>query len=182
MSNTSETQEYRASAQVRERVTAILSELHANRAILDELVTDYNVFRFRGGEVTRGPWHLVAITSYVEHPFAADRILTSEAESYCDLAEKMMALGQAVAIARPRTLRQRWALAKTFAETAVEIRSVGGGFEAALANLLQELGASPTFAERMHAFGSGEEEDFVLAQTVATTADDEQSAPYGDQS
>ena len=171
MSNTSETQEYRASAQVRDRVTATLLELRANRTILDELVTSYNVFRFIGGEVRSGPWHLVAIASYVEHPFAADRISTSDAERYCELAEKMMALGQTLATARPRTLRQRWAAAKTFAEAALEIGGLGQDLESGLTNLRKELAASPTFAERMHAFGSGEEEDCLLAETVATTPD-----------
>ena len=127
----------------------MLGELQRNRNILDELVDCYKMFRFTGGNVPRGPWGLVAITSYVEHPFAADRIGTCEAEHYRVLAGEIMALGQTVATGKPRTLRQRWDVAATFAQAAGEVRGLGGNLEAGLTDVLNELAASPTFAERM---------------------------------
>ena len=163
-----ETQEHRASARVRERLTAIVEELQTNEALLHELVLCYRVFRFTGGEVPREPWRLGAITSYVEHPFAADRVCTSEAVRYCYLAEKIMALGHTVATGRPRTLRQRWALAKTFAEADVEIDTIRGELETVFTGVFDELAASPSFAERMHAFGSGEQ-DLWPSEAVGAT-------------
>ena len=158
MNNTIEMQEHRASAQVRERLTAMLEELQTNQALLHQLNLGYRMFRFTGGDVPRQPWRLVAITSYVEHPFAADRVCTSEAVRYCYLAETIMALGQTVATGRPRTLRQRWDLAKTFAEAELEIDTIRGELATAFTGVFDELAASPSFAERMHAFGSGEQD------------------------
>jgi hypothetical protein len=149
-------------------LTAILLELKGNRTLLDDLVPCYNVFRFTGGEVPREPWPLVAIASYVEHPFAADRILTGQVERYCDLARQIMELGQTIATGRPWRLRPRWDLARTFAAAAVEVRTASHALEAGLLNLLQELAASPTFSERMHAYGAGEQ-DGSPSEAVGTT-------------
>ena len=168
MNNTNEIQEHRASAQVRERLTAILQELQANRTLLCELMLCYRVFRFTGGEVPREPWRVVAITSYVEHPFAADHVFISEPVRYCYLAETIMALGHTVATGRPRTLRQRWDLAKTFAEAELEIDTIRGELETAFTGVFDELAASPSFAERMHAFGSGEQ-DLSPSEAVGVT-------------
>jgi hypothetical protein len=101
------------------------------------------VFRFTGGDVHREPWQLVAITSYLEHPFAADRICTNEAARYQDLAVAIMALGHAVVAGRPWTLRARWGIAKAFAEAAAEIRTLGSDLETGLTSLIGELAVSP---------------------------------------
>ena len=129
MSNTSETLEYRASEHVRQRLTAMMLDLLANGAILDELLNCYKMFHFTGGDVPRARWRLVAIASYLEDPFASDRIGTSEAERYRDLAEEITALGQTVAAGRPRTVtksnrvsciraRSRWVMRRCGAAAA----------------------------------------------------------------
>ena len=164
MSNTSETLEYRASEQVRDRLTAMMLDLLANGAILDELLNCYRMFHFTGGDVPRPRWRLVAIASYLEDPFASDRIGTSEAQRYRDLAEEITALGQTVAAGRPRTLRARQDIVNTFAEASGEIRALEIALEADLAALLEELGDA-SFSERMHAFGSGEQ-DSTHAEAV----------------
>ncbi len=163
MSNT------RASAQVRERFTAILLELQANRIILHELANRYKMFRFTGGAVPRERWRLVALTSYLEYPFAADRLSSDEAQRYRYLAEAIMALGQTVGAGRPRTLRARWGVAKTFAAASVEIHALGVTLEAGLTTLLQELDDSSDFSQWMQAFANGEQ-DSSPAEAVGITA------------
>jgi len=163
MHNTSESPEYRASAQGREGLTAIMLELLANGVILEDLVDCYKMFRFTGGAVPRGRWRLVGLASYLESPFAADLICTNEAQRYLDLAEEIMALGQSVATGRPRTLRARRDITNEFGAASAEIRLLGRALETGLAPLLQEL-SEPG---RMHAFDG--EQDFWPAEAAGIT-------------
>ena len=121
----------------REQLLAMIRELQTNRIILDGLVNGYGVFLFTGGVVPREPWGLVAMTSYLQRPFAVDRISTAALRRYRQVAEDIMQLGQAVtAGARPRSRRCRHAIAECFGRESAEIRALGTTLESAMAELV----------------------------------------------
>jgi hypothetical protein len=123
-----------------QQLLAMILELRANWIILDSLVKCYGMFLFTGGVVPREPWGLAAMTSYLQRPFAADRISTAAVGQYQHGVEEVMKLGQAVtAGARPRTWRCRHNLAESFDRTAAEIRAVGNTLESALVKLVEGL-------------------------------------------
>jgi len=80
----------------REQLLAMVLDLQANRIILDELVNCYGVFLFTGGVVAEEHWGLLAMTSYLHAPFAADRISAAKAERYQQLAATIVDQGQAI--------------------------------------------------------------------------------------
>jgi hypothetical protein len=121
----------------REQLLAMILELQTHRIILDELVNCYGVFLFTGGVVPREPWGLVAMTSYLQRPFAAARISTAAVQRYRQVAEEIMQLGQAVtAGARPRSRRCRYDIAERFGRESAEIRALGSTLESTLAKLV----------------------------------------------
>lgn len=131
-----------------EELVAMILELKTNRIILDRLVNHYGVFRFTGGVVPRDPWGLVAMTSYLQSPFATDRISVAATERYRHLAETIMDQGQAItAGARPRTLRCRYEIADRFGRDSSEIRDLGSTLESAMAKLIEELKPSLLLSE-----------------------------------
>ena len=153
------------SSQVREDLAAMKLELHGNRILLEELVGGYRMFRFTGGDVPRAQWRLAALTNYLEHPLAADRLSTRQTQRYCELAETIMALGQTVAQGRPRTLKARGDIANRFSEASETIRLVGGALETGLTALLKELFDSSNSAGRMHAL-ENEDQDLLSAEQL----------------
>ena len=118
---------------------AVILELQANRIILDELSNCYGMFLFTGGDVPRTRWGLVALAS-IDYPFAADRIASGDVERYRHLAEAIMALGEAVAVGRPRTMRSRKEIADRFGAASSEIRRLESTLEAAMTKGSQEFG------------------------------------------
>ena len=112
-------------------------ELQSNRAILDGLADWYGVFVFTGGHVPTAEWNLVAMTSYLEHPLAADCLSTSEIERYRQLAQAISELGQAGA--GPRTLRCRHDLGDTFGQAASEIRVLTNTLESSVTTAMEKL-------------------------------------------
>ena len=132
----------------RQQLLAMILELQTNRIILDGLLACYGTFRFTGGVVPREPWGLIAMTSYLECPFAASRLSTAGAVRYRQLAEAIMDLGQAItAGARPRTLRCRYDIADTFGRDSAEIRALGSTLESAMTKLVAELKPSPRLSQ-----------------------------------
>ena len=128
------------SNETREQLVAMVRGLQANRIILDELLNCYGVFRFTGGVVPSEPWDLVAITSYLQCPFAADGISTAAIERYRHLAETIVDLGQAIAVGeRPRSLRCRHDIAHKFGRGSSEIRELGSKLESAMTKLVEEM-------------------------------------------
>ncbi len=122
-----------------ELLVAMVRELQANQAVLDRLSDCYGMFRFTGGVVPREPWCLVAMTSYLERPFAGDRISSAAAGRYRQVAEAIMDLGEEVtAGARPRTLGSRHQIADRFGRDSSEIRALGSTLESAMRNLVGE--------------------------------------------
>ena len=121
----------------RKELTAMILELQANQAALKGLLDWYGVFAFTGGDVPRGRYSLVGITSYLERPFATSRISTAEVERYGHLVEAVVELGQGPA-AGPRTLRCRHDLADAFGRVASEIQTLGSTLESALTKALKE--------------------------------------------
>jgi hypothetical protein len=115
-----------------QELAAMIRELEANRVILDELSDCYGMFLFTGGDVPKRPWGLVAIMSYLHRPFVADRIRTVEVQRYWDLAQAIMALGESVAVGRPRTLRARKSIADAFGSACSEVQILGNALEAAM--------------------------------------------------
>jgi hypothetical protein len=121
----------------RKQLLAMIRELQTNRIILDGLANCYGVFLFTGGVVPREPWGLVAMTSYLQRPFAVDRISTAAVERYRQVAEDIMQLGQAVtAGARPRSRRCRHDIAERFGRESAEMLALGTTLESAMAELV----------------------------------------------
>ena len=127
----------------RELLTAMKLEVQTNQVALDELVNWYGVFVFTGGDVPRGRCSLVATTSYLERPFATDRISTAEVDRYRRSVQTLMELGQGIAAPRPKTLRCRHDMGVAFGRVSSEIRALGTALESALTKLLRKLDASP---------------------------------------
>jgi hypothetical protein len=131
-----------------EQLAAMIQELRANRSILDELLEFYGTFLFTGGVVSTEPWSLVAVASYLQDPFAADRISTAATERYRHLAETIMNLGQEIAAgARPRTLRCRYDIARRFGRHSSEIRTLESTLESAMTALAEEPELPPLLSE-----------------------------------
>ena len=122
----------------RELLTAMILELQTNQATLNELRNWYGVFLFTGGDVPQRQCDLVAMTSYLERPFATDRISTGEVKHYGHLVETLMELGQGIAEPRPKTLRCRHDMADAFSRASSEIQTLGGTLESALTQLSKE--------------------------------------------
>ena len=123
----------------RKALSAMILELQNNRITLTGLLSRYGVFLFTGGDVPRGRWDLAAISTYLERPFAGDRISTAEAERYRHLAGAIEDLGQASA-AGARTLRCRHDIGDMFGRESSEIRALGSTLESAMTKLVTELG------------------------------------------
>ncbi len=115
----------------RQQSAGIKLELQTNQSVLNGLLNWYSVFAFTGGAVPSGHCELAAVNSYLDHPFAADCILTGEVERYRCLIESIM-MPQAGIPVRPRTLRGRKQIADAFGRTAAEIEALGNRFAAAL--------------------------------------------------
>jgi hypothetical protein len=120
-----------ASQNHRTELAAMILELETNRAILDGLASWYGVFVFTGGAVPTAQWDIAAITSYLEHPFAADSISTADIDRYRIVAEAISESGHAGV--GPRTLRCRRDLGDRFGRAASEIRGLTNTLEAAVA-------------------------------------------------
>lgn len=125
----------------RRELAAMLLELHANRTALDELANWYGVFVFTGGHIPTARWNLAVVNTYLESPFATDRISTAELVRYRDVAEAIRKLGQAGA--GPRTLRCRHDLGERFGQAAAELRDLGNALEAAVTKLAPGLNPGP---------------------------------------
>lgn len=121
----------------REQLTGMVLELQANQATLKRMLDWYGVFAFTGGEVPRGRYALLGITSYLEQPSAAKRISTGDVERYEHLVEAVVELGQGAA-AGPRALRCRHDMADAFGRLASEIKILGSTLESAFARVLNE--------------------------------------------
>ena len=131
-----------------EDLAAMIRELQTNRIILDGLVNCYGVFRFTGGVVPREPWGLVAMTSYLQSPFAADCVSTAAAERYRHLAEAIMDLGQSITVGeRPRTVRCRHDIADRFGRDSSGIRDLGSTLESDMTTLVEKLKPSLLLSE-----------------------------------
>lgn len=123
----------------REQLVTMLRELQANRIVLERLATGYGVFRFTGGVVPREAWNLGAVTSYLQHPFAAGRLPAAGAERYRHLAETIIELGREVTTGTgPRTLRCRFDIADRFDRDSSEIRTLGSRLQSSMARLIEE--------------------------------------------
>ena len=156
----------------RETLSAMILELQNNQITLTGLLSRYGVFLFTGGEVPRGRWDLVAMTAYLERPFAADRISTAEAERYRHLAEAIMDLGQTSATGA-RTLRCRHDIGDMFGRDSSEIRALGSSLESAMTTLVEELRPSPLLSETESTMESVES-DFSPNGVLGATTGGEQ--------
>lgn len=114
-------------------MAAMLIDLEANRGLLEDLVAEYCMFRLTGGGVRTEPWSLDALTAYLGSPFTLDLIDSNDVRRYCEAAERIIALGESIAVGKPRSLRTRWDIGNDFDKTAAEFRSLGLAFEAVLA-------------------------------------------------
>ena len=121
----------------RKQAMGLVLELQTNRATLEKMLDWYDVFAFTGGDVPRGRYSLVGITSYLEQPFATERIPTEEVERYENTVEVLVGLGQGAA-AGPRTLRCRHDMADAFGRVSADIKALGSTLELALTEVLND--------------------------------------------
>jgi hypothetical protein len=120
-----------------EELLAMRLELQTNRAILDGLANWYGVFVFTGGPVPTARWNLVAMTSYLEHPSAADCLSTSGIRRYRHLVQAISESGHLGA--GPRTLRCRHELGEKFGQAASEIRVLTSTLELSVTKAVEGL-------------------------------------------
>lgn len=125
-----------------EELAAMLLELQTNRGLLDGLTRWYGLFVFTGGDVPTAPWNLAATTSHLEHPLAADYLLTAELQRYRHLIQTVGELGQSGV--RPRTLRCRYEMGHNFRQAASEMWILTDALESSVMKALQE---SPSRSE-----------------------------------
>jgi len=119
-------------------LTAMILELQTNQAVLDNLANWYGVFLFTGGDVPRGHCDVAALASYLERPFATNRISTEEVKHYGCLIETLMAIEEKTAAPRPGSRRCRHDIADLFSRVSSEIRALGSTLESALTQLSKE--------------------------------------------
>lgn len=118
-----------------EQLAAMLVELQTNRGLLDGLTRWYGLFVFTGGNVPTAQWNLAATTSRLEHPLAADYLLTAELQRYRHLIQTFGELGQSGA--RPRTLRCRYEMGHNFRQAASEMRILTDALESSVMKALE---------------------------------------------
>jgi hypothetical protein len=133
-----------------EQLMGMIQELQTNRATLDGLLSWYSTFVFTGGDVPSGECDLVAVNSYLERPFAADRISTGKVERYRHLVREIMELGQGLAPG-PRTLRCRKSIGDAFRRASSQIQSLGSALESALTTLAAVTAGQPPSFETANA-------------------------------
>lgn len=119
----------------REELAAMVVELQSNRAVLDGLTNWYEVFVFTGGRVPTAHWNLIAMTSYLDHPSAADCPWNSGIEHYRHLALTIGNLGQTGV--GPRTLRCRHDMGDEFGQAASEIRLVSDSLVSSMTKAME---------------------------------------------
>ena len=112
------------SCDTKQQLQSIRVALQTNMSTLKELFDCYRMFLFTGGTVPRTRWELAAITSYIERPFAADRITPGDVMLYRHLAEAIMGVGEEVAATGPKSVRRRHGLTDTFRELFLDIRDL----------------------------------------------------------
>jgi hypothetical protein len=121
----------------REELAAMILELQINRAVLYGLANWFAVFVFTGGRVPAAVWNLVATTSYLRHPSAADSLSISELERYRRLVQTIGDLGQTAA--GPRTLKCRHGLGDRFGLAASELRLVTDALELSMTKAMEVI-------------------------------------------
>lgn len=120
----------------KERLTGMIQALQANQATLTGLLNWYGTFVFMGGDVPSGQFDLIAINSYLERPFAANRISTGEVGRYRRLVGTIKTLGQGIP-SGPKTLWCRTRIGNEFLRASSEIQTLGRALESALTSLSQ---------------------------------------------
>ncbi len=130
----------------REALLGMRRELQSNRVLLKGVTNDYGVFLFTGGNLPRAPCDLAAIMSYLQHPFAAERIPTAHVERYRHLAEMVIQQGQ-VPSPSPRTLPCRRELTDAFNHLSSEIEILESTLERDVARALQATEREPSRAD-----------------------------------
>jgi len=121
----------------REQLAAMVLELQSNRAVLYGLSNWFAVFVFTGGRVPAAQWNLVATTSYLRHPAAANSLSTSDLERYRRLVQAIGDLGQTAA--GPRTLKCRHSLGDRFGLAASELRLVTDALEFSMTKAMETI-------------------------------------------
>jgi hypothetical protein len=127
-----------AETQRREKLAAMVLELQINRTALYGLTNWFAVFVFTGGRVPAAQWKMVATTSYLRHPAAADGLSISELERYRRLVQTIDDLGH-TATGGPRTLKSRHNLGDRFGLAASELRLVADTLELSMTKVMEEL-------------------------------------------
>jgi hypothetical protein len=132
----------------REALLAIRWEMQSNRSLLKGLRGPYGVFLFTGGAIPRMPCELAAITSYLDQPFAVERVLAVQMERYRNLAEMLIQQGQTPS-PRPRTLPCRRGLTDAFNRVSSEMEVLESTLEREIGRALQEVEREPSHANKL---------------------------------
>lgn len=126
-----------------EQLTGMVRELQANQAAFKELLISYRTFVFTGGGVPTGRCDLATINSYLDRPFASDRISTEEVKRYQRLAGTIMKLGEGIP-SGPKTLRCRTSIGDEFIRAFSEIQTLASELQSALTSLAK---SSPVYSK-----------------------------------
>ena len=120
----------------KQQLQAIRGELQTNRSTLNELFDCYRMFLFTGGTIPLRRWDLAAIASYIERPWATDRIMLDDVVRYRHLAEAIMEVGKEVSASGPKSVRKRHGFTDTFRGLFSEIRALANALESSATNAL----------------------------------------------
>jgi hypothetical protein len=126
----------------KQQLQAIRGELQTNRSTLNELFDCYRMFLFTGGTIPLRRWDLGAIASYIERPWATDRIMLDDVVRYRHLAEAIMEVGKEVSASGPKSVRKRHSFTDTFRGLFAEIRALASALESSATNALATLPTS----------------------------------------
>jgi len=156
------------SCHTKQQLQSIRVALQTNMRTLKELFDCYRMFLFTGGTVPTTRWELAAITSYIERPFAADRITPGDVMLYRQLAEAIMGVGEEVAATGPKSVRRRHGLTDTFRELFLDIRALGRDLDASVTNALAAPPASRPVTQARPAVVEAKSVDSVSVPLVST--------------
>jgi len=120
-----------------ETLTEMLLDLHANQAVLKQMRDWYGVFAFTGGAIPSGQCITLSLASYLDHPFATNRISVAMIERYCQLVEKAVRPSP-VETTGPMALRFRKVHEDRFERAYREIQSLETCLASAITDLMTE--------------------------------------------
>jgi hypothetical protein len=122
-----------------ETLRSMMSDLHDNHVILDDLSVRCSMFRFTGGTISLAAWQINGLTPYLFTGSAmSGGTAPEDVMRYLALLEKLTESQRDVASnARPRTLRARRVITDALEQTLSQARLLGAYLKASIGKDLE---------------------------------------------